>query len=101
MSAFLANVVDVPAGGAIVVAGVILARRGERIAAFVNQCPHAGYPLQRADGTIIVQEGRYLLCAAHGASFELDTGACAGGPCNGTGLAALPIQVSDGRVFRA
>ena len=28
------------------------------IAAFRNLCPHAGYPLQRADGRIFVQDGR-------------------------------------------
>jgi len=80
-------------------ASVIVTRRGETIAAFRNKCPHAGYPLQRADGRIVVQEGRYLVCGAHGASFTLDGGLCAGGPCNGDGLERIAIVVRDGVVM--
>lgn len=76
----------------------ILTRSGDRIAAFRNKCPHAGYPLQRADGRILVQENRYLVCTAHGASFTLD-GACAGGPCNGEGLERVNVEVRDGAVL--
>jgi nitrite reductase/ring-hydroxylating ferredoxin subunit len=82
-------------------ASLILTRRGDAIAAFRNKCPHAGYPLQRHDGCIVVQEGRYLVCGAHGASFTLDDGACAGGPCNGDGLERVAIVVRDGVVFAA
>jgi nitrite reductase/ring-hydroxylating ferredoxin subunit len=79
-------------------ASVIVTRRGNAIAAFRNKCPHAGYPLQRADGRIVVQEGRYMVCAAHGASFTLEDGACAGGPCNGDGLERIAVVVRDGSV---
>jgi nitrite reductase/ring-hydroxylating ferredoxin subunit len=78
---------------------LILTRRGEAVAAFRNKCPHAGYPLQRADGRIVVQEGRYLVCGAHGASFVLDDGQCAGGPCNGDPLERVGVVVADGVVF--
>ena len=78
---------------------IIVTRRGDRIAAFRNRCPHAGYPLQRADGRIVVQEGRYMVCGAHGASFALDDGACAGGPCNGDPLERVDIEISGGMVI--
>ncbi len=77
-------------------ASIILTRRGEHIAAFRNKCPHAGYPLQRADGRIVVQEGRYMVCGAHGASFTLEHGACAGGPCNGDGLERVAVVIRSG-----
>lgn len=76
---------------------VILTRRGDRISAFRNKCPHAGYPLQRADGRILLQENRYIVCRAHAASFTLD-GQCAGGPCNGEGLEGVAVDVRDGAV---
>ena len=79
-------------------ASVIVTRRGDAIAAFRNKCPHAGYPLQRSDGRIVVQEGRYMVCAAHGASFTFD-GACAGGPCNGDGLEPFPFEIRDGLIL--
>lgn len=78
---------------------IILTRSGDRIAAFRNKCPHAGYPLQRADGRIVVQEGRYIVCGAHGASFSLDDGACAGGPCNGDPLERVEVELRDGVVM--
>lgn len=101
----LARAADVPDAGALVVdAGgisLILTRRGDAVHAFRNKCSHADYPLQRADGRVLVQEGRFLVCGAHGASFELESGACAGGPCNGRGLTRVSIIVRDGVVFSA
>jgi nitrite reductase/ring-hydroxylating ferredoxin subunit len=102
----LAKLVDLPDPCALVVtpdaslpfASVIVTRRGASIAAFRNACPHAGYPLQRADGRIVVQEGRFLVCGAHGASFAIEDGACAGGPCNGDPLERIAIVVRDGNV---
>jgi nitrite reductase/ring-hydroxylating ferredoxin subunit len=77
---------------------IIVTRRGDRVAAFRNKCPHAGYPLQRADGAIVVQEGRYMVCGGHGASFTLEDGACAGGPCNGDPLEPVEIEIRNGEV---
>lgn len=82
-------------------ASLVITRRGDAIAAFRNRCPHANYPLQRHDGRIVVQEGRYMVCSGHGASFTLEDGACAGGPCNGDGLERVAIVVRDGVVFAA
>lgn len=107
--AMLARLENVPDADAIVVyagegdyrVSLILTRSGERIACFRNRCTHANYPLQRADGRIVVQEGRYLVCGAHGASYTLDEGACAGGPCNGASLERVAIELRDGAVFTA
>lgn len=81
-------------------ASLVVTRRGEHIAAFWNKCPHAGYPLHRHDGRIVVQDGRYMVCSAHGASFALDDGACAGGPCS-SDLYRIAVVVRDGAVFVA
>lgn len=78
---------------------LVLTRKGAAIAAFHNRCAHAGHPLQRGDGRVMVQEGRYLVCAVHFASFELESGACAGGPCNGDALERIAIVVRDGAVW--
>lgn len=105
----LAQLDALPDPGAIVVrvsaddtwGALILTRRGEIISAFRNKCPHAGYPMQHASGRVIVQEGRFIVCSAHGASYTLDTGACAGGPCNGDALERIAVTVRDGAVFLA
>lgn len=103
----LARLDDVPDPGAIIVfagegdarVSLIVTRRGALASCFRNRCPHAGYPLQRADGRVAVQEGRYLVCGAHGASYTLDEGACAGGPCNGDSLEVVKVAVRDGAIF--
>jgi nitrite reductase/ring-hydroxylating ferredoxin subunit len=103
----LALLDDVPDEGAAVfdfAAGearfsLLLARRGDAVFAYENRCPHAAYPLDRHDGRVVVQAGRFIVCAAHFASFELDSGACAGGPCNGAGLARVSVSV-DGAWVR-
>lgn len=90
----------VPDGGAVLAADerVVVAKRGARVSAFQNRCPHAGYPLQRVDGRVIVQEERFIVCGVHGASFDVETGACVGGPCNGEGLTPVAVTVCDGEL---
>jgi nitrite reductase/ring-hydroxylating ferredoxin subunit len=105
--AFLANLDALPDPGAITfdfVAGdkrfsLILARRGNEVRCFENSCPHADYPLERPDGRVVMQAARFLVCSAHGASFEFDDGACAGGPCDDQGLTQISIEIRDGAVF--
>ena len=77
---------------------LILTRSGDRISAFRNKCPHAGYPLLRADGRILLQENRYIVCGAHAASFTLD-GHCAGGPCNGEALERVRVIVREDKAI--
>ena len=105
----LARVTDIADRGALVVkldaadiwGSVLLTRSGAKIAAFHNRCAHANYPLQQADGRISVQRGRYIVCGAHGASYELHSGACAGGPCNGDALTPIATVVKDGEIRAA
>jgi len=105
----LAHLHDIANDGALVVkldaadvwGSVLLTRSGGDVAAFHNRCPHAGYPLQHADGRVLVQQGRYMVCGAHGASYELKTGACAGGPCNGDALTRIAIVVDRDEIRAA
>lgn len=79
---------------------LILLRRGESVAAFLNICPHAGRRLDWAPGRFIIDQG-FLVCASHGACFSVPDGLCISGPCRGQTLTELPIQVRDGNVFLA
>ena len=101
----LANVDDIPDGGAIAVRvdsstggfDLILVRAGETVAAFHNECPHAGRRLDWAPGKFLIDNGT-LICAAHGAVFGLQSGHCHGGPCRGASLRSVPVEVIDGQV---
>lgn len=98
---------EIPDGGAIGVTiesstggfGLILLREGEQVFAYHNECPHAGRPLDYAPGRFLVKESR-LVCAAHGATFAVTSGACLGGPCR-SGLVGVPVRVEGDRVFAA
>lgn len=79
---------------------IIVVRRGDDVTGFINWCPHAGAPLERPDGRVPIEEGRYLVCTAHGASFAIEDGACAGGLAK-RGLVPFPVTIRDGMVVSA
>jgi nitrite reductase/ring-hydroxylating ferredoxin subunit len=72
-------------------ASVLALRRGEVVQVWHNACPHAGRRLDYAPGRFLMHDGR-LVCAAHGAQFELDEGRCVEGPGRGSGLAPLVVS---------
>lgn len=84
---FSLNKGDFPLEGFVV-------RTSEGVRAYINRCPHAGTTLDFGDNEFFTEDGRFLLCKTHGALFEPNTGACAGGPCAGRGLEPLEIDVT-------
>lgn len=71
---------------------IILRRRGLSVQAWLNICPHAGRRLDYAPGRFLLSDG-LLVCAAHGASFEMERGECIGGPCRGASLRAVAVRI--------
>lgn len=81
-------------------AAVLALRRGDALQVWHNACPHAGRRLDYAPGRFLMHEGR-LVCAAHGAQFELGEGRCVDGPGRGGGLAPLAVsRAADGWTVR-
>ncbi|MCD9086142.1 Rieske 2Fe-2S domain-containing protein [Stenotrophomonas sp. SY1] len=78
---------------------MVLYRDGDQVRAWLNVCPHAGRALDWAPGQFLKSREGHLVCAVHGASFELQHGTCVAGPCKGDSLRAVPVQVRDGRVL--
>jgi nitrite reductase/ring-hydroxylating ferredoxin subunit len=74
-------------------------RRGGNVHAYVNHCPHAGYPLNWSPDAFLAPDAPLILCAMHGALFEIETGLCLAGPCDGLRLRALPVRVVRGYVM--
>ena len=62
--------------------------------AFENLCPHVPIPLDRIHDDIVSADGRHLVCQNHGALFELPSGRCVSGPCEGESLREIPIEPS-------
>ncbi len=80
---------------------LVLHRSGDAVRAWLNVCPHAGRRLDWAPGRFLKSKEGHLVCAAHGAAFELGAGQCVAGPCRGDALRAVPVDVRDGAVWLA
>ena len=74
-------------------------RQGGEVYAYANVCPHRRHPLDLVPDNFLVDAGRLLRCASHGALFEPDTGRCVYGPCHGRRLMNLRCWI-DGDVVR-
>ena len=77
----------------------LVVRHGGRVYAYANVCPHRRHPLDLVPDSFLVDGGRLLRCASHGALFEPDTGLCIYGPCCGRRLMGLSCWI-DGDVVR-
>lgn len=71
---------------------------GVAVRAWLNVCPHAGRRLDWAPGKFLLSRDGLLVCAVHGAGFELAAGLCVSGPCRGQSLRAVAVRVRDGHV---
>lgn len=68
------------------------------VRAWLNVCPHAGRRLDWAPGQFLRSKDGLLVCAVHGASFELQRGECVAGPCRGQALREVAVHCADGDV---
>jgi nitrite reductase/ring-hydroxylating ferredoxin subunit len=78
---------------------LILHRDGDDVRAWLNVCPHAGRRLDWAPGKFLTSKEGHLVCAVHGATFELQDGVCVAGPCRGASLRVVAVEVRDGRIY--
>lgn len=73
----------------------------DRIVAYRDRCPHYGsttLPWQK--DAYLDATGSYIVCAAHGALFDLQTAECVSGPCLGDALDAIPLDIQpDGKIW--
>ena len=104
----IARSTDVPEGGALrfrtrhggQAVDAFLVRFEGGLFAYVNRCTHREIELDLGKGTFFHPDGTRLLCRAHGAMFDVRTGACTGGMCSkGTALAAIALEEQEGRIF--
>jgi nitrite reductase/ring-hydroxylating ferredoxin subunit len=73
-------------------------RKSDSIYAYWNICPHRGSPLNWSPNQFFSVDKQSLQCAFHGALFEVDSGLCIAGPCNGDHLQAIDL-VQNGKDY--
>ncbi|MES2977275.1 MAG: Rieske 2Fe-2S domain-containing protein [Pseudomonadota bacterium] len=59
--------------------------------AYLNRCSHVAMELDWQPNKVFDSSGQWLLCASHGAAYQPESGACAGGPCRG-GLVRIALS---------
>ena len=73
-------------------------RQGDAIYAYQNFCVHAGHPLNWQPDSFLTDDGKNIICASHGAIYDIRSGECIAGPCPGMKLKAVDVDVRDGDV---
>jgi nitrite reductase/ring-hydroxylating ferredoxin subunit len=70
-----------------------LVRRGGELFGYWDACPHyGGTPMAWRTNAYLNAAGDRIVCASHGAEFEIDTGRCVLGAALGQCLTRAPIQ---------
>jgi nitrite reductase/ring-hydroxylating ferredoxin subunit len=77
---------------------ILITRKGNNFFGFENICPHQGLRLDTVPGEFMDEEGNFITCGNHHAQFDLDTGHCFIGPCQGQALAPIKLIIDDGDV---
>jgi nitrite reductase/ring-hydroxylating ferredoxin subunit len=73
-------------------------RKGDRVYAYQNYCLHAGHPLNWQPDRFLTEDGTQIICASHGAIYEIENGVCSSGPCPGKQLRPVTVTIKDGLV---
>ncbi|MFO1107727.1 MAG: Rieske 2Fe-2S domain-containing protein [Bradyrhizobium sp.] len=77
---------------------VVIRAHDSSYVGYVNACPHEGVWLNFGSGDFFSADRAFLKCGRHGATFEIDSGLCIEGPCQGKNLQPIALAVVDGDV---
>ena len=77
---------------------IFIIRRGNAVFAYENACPHVGTPLDWVQDQFLSEDGSHIVCATHGAKFNIEDGMCFSGPCHGVPLPPIAVEIADGAV---
>lgn len=77
---------------------VFVVRCGGEVYGYVNSCPHTGTPLDWIEDQFMTRDKRHILCATHGAEFEISGGRCVSGPCKGDTLSPVLLTICNDEV---
>jgi nitrite reductase/ring-hydroxylating ferredoxin subunit len=78
---------------------IVVIRTGDdEVVGYVNACPHHGIWLNFGAGEFFNADRTFLKCGRHGAEFDIKTGTCIEGACEGKSLEPLALAVIGGDV---
>lgn len=78
---------------------VFVVRYRGTLRAWRNACPHVdGAPMAWRKDAYMNAAGTHIVCAAHGALFDPDSGDCVQGPCLGRRLTPVELRTTSNSV---
>lgn len=66
---------------------------------YYNSCPHLGLPLQQEQDQFLNDDESLILCSAHGALFEIESGLCITGPCQNQSLTMADFRIDNEHIY--
>lgn len=80
-----------------IVRGFAVSRGGDYFA-YLNRCQHLPVTLDLNDNEFFTHDKKFLQCHMHGAIYEIDSGLCVGGPCQGASLLKLSLEEEEDEI---
>lgn len=74
-------------------------RQGDAVFAYQNHCAHLGHQLNWQPDNFLTRDNAAIVCASHGALYDIASGLCFAGPCKGKALRILDVSVRDGIIY--
>ncbi len=74
-------------------------RQGGDVFAYQNFCAHVGHPLNWSPNKFLTKDKSAIICASHGATYDIATGDCFAGPASGKALRKVDLVVREGTVY--
>ena len=71
-------------------------RQGSNVYAYQNFCAHVGHPLNWAADAFLTKDRSQIICASHGAVYEIDSGVWVCVPCKSKAMRPVAGDVRDG-----
>jgi len=79
---------------------VLVVRSGGQLHGWFDACPHYGdTPMAWRKNAYLNADATRIVCAAHGAQFDIETGVCTLGPCLGQGLRRAQLHLIDNDIY--
>lgn len=78
---------------------MFVVKKDDSVFAYINNCPHAGAPLEWKEDVFLNDEGKYIVCGMHGALFEIENGICIDGPCFNQSLTPVAIDIVGEEIY--
>lgn len=75
-----------------------IVRKNGKFFAYQNICQHLPITLDLNDNLFLDHDRKYLQCHMHGAMYEMESGLCIAGPCQGARLVSLELEEEETRI---